>query len=53
LARPAIALVFPSIDADTGRSTYAVFARCYLNEADVAEAHNPPTPAGLQLAISS
>jgi len=40
----AMALVFPSSDADSGRTTYAVFARCYLNEAAVAEARNPSYP---------
>ena len=29
---------------ETGRTTYAVFARCYLNEAAVAEARNPSYP---------
>lgn len=37
----AVALVFPSKDADTGRITYTVFARSYLNEAAVAEARRP------------
>ena len=40
----AMAIVFPSRDTETGRSTYAVFARCYLNEAAVAEARNPSYP---------
>jgi phage terminase large subunit-like protein len=40
----AMALVFPNRDTDTGRTTYAVFARCYLNEAAVAEARNPSYP---------
>ncbi len=40
----AMALVFPSSDAETGRSTYAVFAGCYLNESAVAEARNPSYP---------
>jgi len=40
----AMALAFPSRDADSGRTTYAVFARCYLNEAAVAEARNPSYP---------
>ncbi len=39
-----MALVFPSQDLETGRTTYAVFARCYLNEAAVAEARNPSYP---------
>lgn len=39
----AMALVFPSKDVDTGRTTYAVFSRCYLNEAAV-EARNPSYP---------
>ena len=37
-------VVFPSRDADTGRTTYVVFARCYLNEAAAAEARNPSYP---------
>jgi Ca2+/Na+ antiporter len=40
----AMALVFPSKDAKTGRATYAVFARCYMSEAAVAEARNPSYP---------
>jgi phage terminase large subunit-like protein len=39
-----MALVFASRDVETGRTTYAVFARCYLNEAAVAEARNPSYP---------
>ena len=39
-----MALVFPSKDVDTGRTTYAVFARCYLNEVAVVEARNPSYP---------
>jgi hypothetical protein len=36
----AMAIAFPSRDAENGRTTYAVFARCYLNEAAVAEARS-------------
>ena len=39
-----MALVFPSKDVETGRTIYAVFARCYLNETAVAEARNPSYP---------
>jgi phage terminase large subunit-like protein len=52
----AMALVFPSRDVETGRTTYAVFARCYLNEAAVAEARNPSYPgwaAAAHLVVTS
>ncbi|WP_165982595.1 hypothetical protein [Dankookia rubra] len=37
--------MFPSLDPATGKTTYAAFARCYLNEEAVLEAHNAPTRA--------
>ena len=40
----ALSLVFPSQDLETGRTRYAVFARCYVNEAAVTEARNPSYP---------
>src|ERR687893_2110944 len=39
----AMAIVFPGRD-DEGRATYYAFARCYLNETAVMEAHNPSYP---------
>src|SRR4051794_14114222 len=39
----AVSLVFPGVD-DDGRTTYRVFARCYLNDAAVLEARNPSYP---------
>lgn len=40
----ALSLVFPRRDAETGRTEYTAFARCYLNEAAVMEARNPSYP---------
>jgi phage terminase large subunit-like protein len=40
----AVALVFPTREAGTGRTTYTAFARCYINEAAVLEARNPSYP---------
>jgi phage terminase large subunit-like protein len=42
----ALALVFPTRDIETGRTTYTAFARGYINEAAVLEARNHPIPAG-------
>jgi phage terminase large subunit-like protein len=35
-----LALVFPRQDPETGRTNYAVFARCFINEAAVTETRN-------------
>jgi len=40
----ALALVFPQSCPETGKTTYAVFARCYLNEEAVLEARNAAYP---------
>src|SRR6187397_2227575 len=40
----ALAIVFPQQDAASGKTRYAVFARCYLNDAAVMEARNPSYP---------
>ncbi|WP_431266894.1 terminase TerL endonuclease subunit [Dankookia sp. P2] len=40
----ALSLVFPSLDPATGKTTYAAFARCYLNEEAVLEARNASYP---------
>jgi phage terminase large subunit-like protein len=40
----ALALVFPTRDIETGRTTYTAFARSYINEAAVLEARNPSYP---------
>src|SRR4051794_25125176 len=40
----ALAIVFSREDAETGRTTYTVFARCYVNDAAVIEARNPSYP---------
>lgn len=39
----ALAIVFPDYDGD-GKSTYAAFARCYLNESAVMDARNASYP---------
>ncbi|MBL6082002.1 terminase large subunit [Belnapia sp. T18] len=40
----ALALVFPQTCRETGKTTYAAFARCYLNEEAVLEARNAAYP---------
>ena len=40
----ALALVFPQSCPETGKTSYAVFARCYLNEEAVMEARNAAYP---------
>jgi phage terminase large subunit-like protein len=40
----ALALIFPTQNLETGRTTYTAFARCYINEAAVREARNPSYP---------
>src|SRR3978361_876185 len=40
----ALALVFPTRDPETGRTTYTAFALGYINEAAVLEARNPSYP---------
>jgi phage terminase large subunit-like protein len=40
----ALAIVFPRTDPATGKTTYAAFSRCYLNEEAVLEARNASYP---------
>jgi hypothetical protein len=49
----ALAVVFPDEDADTGKMTYAAFARCYINDAAVMEARNPCIRGGRMTDTSS
>jgi phage terminase large subunit-like protein len=41
----ALGIVFPRTDPATGRTHYAAFARCYLNEEAVLEARNASYPS--------
>ena len=40
----ALAIVLPKQDPETGKTHYAAFARCYVNDAAVIEARNPFYP---------
>ncbi|WP_328702802.1 terminase TerL endonuclease subunit [Belnapia mucosa] len=48
----ALDLVFPQTCRDTGKTTYAAFARCYLNEVRSWRRGMLPIPAGPRRSIS-